>query len=194
MEKNMYIPPIHWDNETFLRMVEPYLTNDLERNLFARLSRAAAYDEPFEEGEYDTYPHEDLVSTLKERDDKVEELEAEAETLREEYARECAKSEELENEVDSLKDRIEELENDLAELREAKEQADKDRESLDNDLLCFGKEIELLCEHASDREDKIKELEDKIKELNETIEDKESDNNYLDRELTAVKNKLAKYE
>lgn len=138
MENGMFIPPIHWDDETFLRMVEPYLTTDLERHLFARLSRSAAYDAVYEEGEYDTYPHEDLVSTLKERDDRIGELEAEVERLGEDYAREYVKNEELEYEVQSLNG--------------------------------------------------------KIGELNDTIADKEADNDSLDRELTAVKNKLARYE
>ena len=40
----------------------------------------------------------------------------------------------------------------------------------------------------------VQSLNDKINELNDTIVDKEADNDSLDRELTAVKNKLAKYE
>lgn len=116
MKEGAFIPPVHWDDNIFLQMVEPALTTELERHLWARLSQAVRYEEVFEMDDYSTYTAEDMESTLKERDNEIGELKVELERMGEDYARECVANEELECKVKELEDQIDELKQEIVDL------------------------------------------------------------------------------
>lgn len=116
MKEGAFIPPVHWDDNVFLQMVEPALTTELERHLWMRLSQAVRYEEVFDEGDYETYTAEDLASTIRERDDEIGGLKAELERMGEDYTCECEANEELEHKINELEDQIEELEEKVSDL------------------------------------------------------------------------------
>ena len=135
MKEGTYIPPAHWDNQTFCKLVEFNVTTPLEQAMFARLATACQYEVRFNEEDIYTYSREDLLAKVADQHEELVEQESHITDLALELHNNEDYIEELKSEVESLRSKLEELEAKYEELEADYEDLEDTNKELRGDLF-----------------------------------------------------------
>lgn len=135
MKEGAYIPPMHWDNQTFCKLVEFNVTTPLEQAMFARLATACQYEVRFDEEDIYTYSREDLLAKVEDQDEELDDAREHITGLALELHNNEDYIEELKSEVESLRSKLEELETKYEELETDYEDLEDANKELRGDLF-----------------------------------------------------------